>query len=77
MLYLIIHQPPAAAAFGEALQERYTAHAVQASTWILEAPIPSAHDLLAELTRIGPLDQNAERDRDLLRIHPSPPHRSR
>jgi hypothetical protein len=59
MLYLIVHQPPAPAAFGEALQQRYTAHAVQVSTWILEVPIPTADDLLAELKRIIPLDQNA------------------
>jgi hypothetical protein len=59
MLFLIIHQPPADAAFGEALQQKYTAHAVQVSTWILEVPIPNAHDLLAELKRISPLDQGA------------------
>ena len=59
MLYLIVHQPPAAAAFGEALQQRYTAHAVQVSTWILEVPIPSAHELLADLKRITPLEQSA------------------
>jgi hypothetical protein len=59
MLYLIVHHPPAAAAFGEALQQRYTAHAIQVSTWILEVPIPTAHDLLAELKRISPLDQSA------------------
>jgi hypothetical protein len=59
MLYLIVHQPPASAAFGEALQGKYPAHAVQVSTWILEVPVSSAHDLLAELQRITPLDQNA------------------
>jgi hypothetical protein len=59
MLYLIIHQPPATAAFGEALQRMYPAHAVQVSTWILEVPNPDAHDLLAELKRIAPLDQSA------------------
>lgn len=59
MLYLIVHQPPAAAAFGEALRRMYPAHAVQVSTWLLEVPIPHAHDLLAELKRITSLDQNA------------------
>jgi hypothetical protein len=59
MLYLIVHQPPAAAAFGEALQRMYPAHAIQVSTWLLEVPIPDAHSLLAELKRITLLDQNA------------------
>jgi hypothetical protein len=60
MLYLIIHQPPAPAAFGEALQRMYPVHAVQVSTWLLEVPNPDSHDLLADLKRIfTPLDQNA------------------
>jgi hypothetical protein len=51
MLYLIIHQRRPAVAFGQALQQMYPAHAVQESTWMLEVPSYSAHDLLAELKR--------------------------